>query len=97
MLETIFSEVSLFNKILDQLQEEDRRKHEQKLQELAIIADSNLRDQLAAELLMDKLLAPIEKAQFQIQEAANHAQWMAEAIGYYYADHGLTQKQARER
>jgi hypothetical protein len=92
----MFLSLNIFNKILDQLQEEDRRKHERRLKELAIIADSSLRDQFAAELLMDKMLAPIEKAQFQIHEAAKHAQFLAEAIGYYYADHGLTDAQAKE-
>jgi hypothetical protein len=94
MLEQIFLGVNLFNKIFDQLQEEDRRKHEQKLKELSIIADSSLRDRFAAELLMDKILAPVEHAQFQIQDAAKHAQYMAEVLGYHYADHGLTQEQA---
>ena len=96
MLEQMFLGVNLFNKILDQLQEEARRKHEKKLQELSIIADSNLRDQLAAELLMDKVLTPVENAQFQIQDAAKHAQYMAEIIGYHYTDHGLTQEQASQ-
>jgi hypothetical protein len=94
MLDQMFLGLNLVEKILDQLQEEDRRKHEQKLQELSIIADSNIRDQFAAELLMDKILAPIEKAQFQIHDAAKHAQYMAEVIGYHYSDHGLTQEQA---
>lgn len=92
----MFLGVNIIEKILDQLQEEDRRKHEQKLQELSIIADSNIRDQFAVELLMDKILAPIEKAQLQIHEAAKHAQYMAEVIGYYYTDHGLTQEQAKK-
>ncbi|YAF99258.1 MAG: hypothetical protein AB3A66_27720 (plasmid) [Nodularia sp. CChRGM 3473] len=96
MLEQMFLGVNIIEKILDQLQEEDRRKHEQKLQELSIIADSNIRDQFAVELLMDKILAPIEKAQLQIHEAAKHAQYMAEVIGYYYTDHGLTQEQAKK-
>ena len=96
MLGEMFSGVSLFSKFLDQLQEEDRRKHEQKLQELSIIADSKFRDQLAAELLVDKILAPIEKAPFKIQDAAKHAQYMAEVISYHYGDHGLTKKQASE-
>lgn len=94
MLEHMFLGVNLFSKILDQLQEEDRRKYEQRLQELSLIANSSLRDQLAAELLMDKILAPIEQAQFQVHDAAKHAQYMAEVIGYYYSDHGLTQEQA---
>lgn len=94
MLEPMFLGVNLFNKILEQLQEEARRKHEKEIQELSIIADSNLRDQLAAELLMDKVLTPIENAQYQIQDVAKHAQYLAEVIGYYYADHGLNQEQA---
>ncbi|HEY9803520.1 MAG TPA: hypothetical protein V6D25_24455 [Leptolyngbyaceae cyanobacterium] len=94
MLEQVFLGVNVIEKILDQLQEEERRKHEQKLKELSIITDSKFRDQLAAELLMDKVLAPIEKAQFQIQDAAKHAQYMAEVIGYYYTDHGMNQEQA---
>lgn len=96
MLEQVFFGVNLLNKILDQIQEEDRQKHQQRLQELAIIADSSLRDQLASELLIDKVLAPIESAQFQIHEAAKHAQYMAEVISYHYIDHGLTQEQARK-
>jgi hypothetical protein len=94
MLDQVILGVNVIENILDKLQEEERRKHEQKLQELSIITDSKFRDQLAAELLMDKILAPIEKAQFQIQDAAKHCQYMAEVIGYYYADHGLTQEQA---
>lgn len=94
MLDAMLTGAHLFERIFDQLQEEERRKHEQKLQELSIIADSNMRDQFAAELLLDRVLAPIERAQFQIQDAAKHAQYMAEAIGYHYQDHGLTQEQA---
>jgi hypothetical protein len=93
MLEQMFLGMNLVEKILDQLQEADRRKHEQKLQEFSIIADSTFRDQLAAELLLDRILAPVEAAQVQIQNTAKHAQYMAEAIGYHYADHGLTQEQ----
>lgn len=96
MLEQMFLGVNIFSQILDQLQEEDRRKHEQRLQEFSIISNSSLREQLAAELLMDRILAPIETAQFQIHDTAKHAQYMAEVIGYYYADHGLTQEQARK-
>ena len=96
MLDHLFLGINLFSKILDQLQEENRREHERELRKLSIIADSNVRDQFAAELLMDKILAPTEKAQFQIHDAAKHAQYLAEVIGYHYADHGLTQEQAGE-
>ncbi|AFY61276.1 hypothetical protein [Synechococcus sp. PCC 6312] len=95
MLDQVFSGVALFSQILTQAQDEARRHHERKIKELSIIADSQLRDHLAAELLMDKMLAPIEKAQHQIQDAAKHAQWVAELISYYYADHGLTEEESR--
>ncbi|MDS3859392.1 hypothetical protein RIF25_01095 [Thermosynechococcaceae cyanobacterium BACA0444] len=81
---------------MTQAQDEARRHHEERMKELSIIADSKLRDQLASQLLMDKMLAPIEHAQHQIQDAAKHAQWMAEAISYYYHDHGLTEEQGLE-
>ncbi|MBV5261148.1 hypothetical protein FLX56_22280 [Synechococcus moorigangaii CMS01] len=96
MIESLFVGVNLFDKILDHIQEQDRRIHEQKIKELSIVADSQLQDQLAMELLMDRILSPIEEAQFQIQDAAKHAQYMAEVIGYHYADHGLSEKQANQ-
>ncbi|AMA08726.1 hypothetical protein [Picosynechococcus sp. PCC 73109] len=96
MIESLFVGVNLFDKILDQIQEQDQRRHEQKLKELSIISDSNLRSQLAMELLMDKILSSIEESQFQIQEAAKYAQYMAEVLGYYYADHGLNEEQANQ-
>ena len=96
MLEPIFSGVTLFSQLLTQAQDEARHQHEERMKEFSIIADSKLRDQLAAQLLMDEMLAPIEHAQHQIQDAAKHAQWMAEAVMYYYGDHGLTEEQGRE-
>lgn len=88
-------EVNILQDIFELFYEEDRRKHELKLQELKIIANSKLRDQLALELLADRVLAPVEKAQFLIQDAAKHAQFLAEAIGHYYPDHGMTQREAK--
>jgi hypothetical protein len=86
----MFSKISLIF-----FYEEDRRKHELKLQELMIIANSNLRDQLAIHLMVDRFLAPVEQAEFLIQDTAKHAQFLAEAIGYYYSDHGMTQAEAK--
>ncbi len=96
MIDQLFWGGNFIGRILDQLQEEERRKHQQRMQELSIIADSNLRDQLAAELLLERFLAPIEQAQYQICDAAKHAQYMAEALGFHYRDHGLSQEQANE-
>ncbi|MDV3002485.1 MAG: hypothetical protein N5P05_004140 (plasmid) [Chroococcopsis gigantea SAG 12.99] len=96
MIDQLFWGGNFIGKILDQFQEEERRKHQQKMQELSIIADSSLRDQLAAELLLERFLAPIEQAQYQIHDAAKHAQYMAEVIGFHYRDHGLRQEQANE-
>jgi len=76
-------EINVLENIFDLIYEEDRRKHELQLQELAIIADSNLRDQLAVHLIVDRFLAPVEQAQFLIQDTAKHSQYLAEAIGYY--------------
>lgn len=97
MLEPMFfTGVSLIDKILGQIQEDARREHELKLRELNIIADSSLRDQLAAQLLMDRFLAPIEQAQHSIQNAAKHAQYLAESINYYYRDHGMNKDDAKK-
>jgi hypothetical protein len=97
MLEPIFfAGTGLIDKILGQIQEQEKREHEKKLQELNIIADSSLRDQLAAQLLMDKFLSPIENAQHTIQNTAKHAQYLAESIGYYYSYHGMNEQEAKE-
>ncbi|ERN41771.1 hypothetical protein KR51_00016210 [Rubidibacter lacunae KORDI 51-2] len=86
---------NLLSDFLTQLHEEDRIKYEQRRQEISIIDNSSIRDRLAMELLMEKFLSPTAKVQAQIQDAAKHAQYMAEAMGYYYADHGLTRDRAR--
>lgn len=97
MLEpTFYVGVNFLDNVFNQIYEEEKRAHEQKMKELEIIADSSLRDQLAAQLVMDQFLAPIENAQNSIQNTAKHAQYLAEAIGYHYADHGMNLEQARE-
>ncbi|GAB4217478.1 MAG: hypothetical protein OHK0012_22030 [Synechococcales cyanobacterium] len=94
LLPILLSGADLFGQLLTSVKQEDQRRYEQKKQDLAIIADSRLRDQLAMEILLDRTLAPVEKAQFILQDAAKHAQFMAEMINYYHQDHGLTAEQA---
>jgi hypothetical protein len=96
MLDPISAGLRIFEQVLDQLDREERRKHEQKIKELEIIANSNLRDQFVAQLLLDQFLAPVEEAQITVQNTAKHAQYLAEIISYYYADHGMTQEQAKQ-
>lgn len=86
LLETIICEVSA----------EQQRQHELKLKELSIIENSNLRNEFAAQLLLDRMLAPVEQAQYQIQNAAKEAQWLSEIVNYYFRDHGLTEQEAHE-
>lgn len=86
----------LLEKIIDEVSAGERRKHEQKMKELSIIDNSNLRDEYVRQMLLDRFLAPIEKAQHEIQKTAMHAQWLAEAVNYYYHDHGLSKEQAKE-
>jgi hypothetical protein len=86
----------LLDKIIDEVSAEQRRQHDLKIRELSIIESSGLRDAYVQQLLLNKFLAPIEAAQHQIQNSAKHAQWMAEALNYYFWDHGLDQEQAKE-
>jgi hypothetical protein len=86
----------LLEKLIDEAHAERRRKHEERMQEIAMIANSNLRDDYVQQLLLDKFLAPIEKAQHKLQDAAKHAQWLAEMVNYYHHDHGATQEQGKE-
>lgn len=86
----------LFETIINEVSAEQRRQHELKLKELTIIENSNMRDEFVAQLLLDRMLAPIESAQHDIQNAAKHAQWLAEIVNYYFHDHGLTEEQGHE-
>ena len=87
---------NLLQTIIQESHRENQRRHEEKMAEINLIANSELRDSYVQQLLLDKFLAPIEKAQHDIQNAAKHAQYMAEAVNYYYQDHGLTIEQARD-
>lgn len=86
----------LVERIIDELSAAQRRQHEQKMQELSMIQNSSLRDEYVRLLLLDKFLAPIEEAQHRIQNTAKQAQWLAEKVNYHFADHGLSQEQAKE-
>ncbi|MBD1926478.1 hypothetical protein H6F74_09495 [Trichocoleus sp. FACHB-90] len=86
----------LFETIIKEVYAEKQRKHEQRMKELQIIADSSLRDAYVQQLLLDKFLAPVDNAQHQIQNTAKHAQYLAETFSYYYQDHGATKEEAKE-
>jgi hypothetical protein len=66
------------------------------MKELQIIENSNLRDEYVQQLLLDRMLYPIEKAQHDIQTRAKHAQWLAHMITNQYKEHGLTKEQSIE-
>ena len=87
---------SLLQTVIQESHAENQRRHEEKMSEINLIANSELRDSYVQQLILDKFLAPVEEAQHQIQNAAKHAQYMAEVINYHYTDHNLTQSQAKE-
>lgn len=86
----------LLDSIIDEMGAKDRREHERRMQELQIIENSNLKDEYVKQLLLDRILYPIEQAQRDIQNAAKHAQWLSEIIIFHYKDHGLNQEQGYE-
>lgn len=92
----IYPIASLLQTIIQEAHAENQRQHEKKMAEINLIANSELRDCYVQQLLLDKFLAPIEDAQHQMQNAAKHAQYMAESINYYYKDHNLTKEQAKD-
>ncbi len=88
--------MGLVDKLMDELAAKDRREHEVRMKELQMIDNSNLRDEYVQQLLLDRFLGPIEEAQHVIQNTAKHAQYLAEVVIVYHADHSLTQEQAAE-
>ncbi|MEG3440123.1 hypothetical protein V0288_23540 [Pannus brasiliensis CCIBt3594] len=96
MIEVFYPIPKLLDTILSEVYAENRRKHEERMEELKIISDSKVRDAYAQQLLLDRFLAPVENAQHQIQNAAKHAQYMAEVVNYYHPDHGASKEEARE-
>ena len=87
---------SLLKTIIEEAHAQEKRKHEEKMAEIKLIANSELRDSYAEQILLDKFLYPVEKAQHDLQNAAKHAQYMAESINYHYRHHGLTKEQGRD-
>ena len=87
---------SLLQTVIQETQAENQRRHEEKMSQINLIANSELRDNYVQQLILDKFLAPVEEAQHQIQNAAKHAQYMAESINYYYRDHHLSKEQAKD-
>jgi hypothetical protein len=96
MIDVFYPIPKLLDTILSEVYAENRRKQEERMEELKMISNSQVRDAYAQQLLLDKFLTPVENAQHQIQNAAKHAQYMAEVVNYYHQDHGTSQEQARE-
>jgi hypothetical protein len=86
----------LLDSIIEEMGAKDRREHERRMKELQIIENSNLKDEYVKQLLLDRILYPVEKAQHRIQKTAKHAQWLSEIVLFHYGDHGLTKEQAYE-
>jgi hypothetical protein len=77
----------LLDSIIDELGAKDRRNHERRMKDLQIIENSSLKDEYVRQLLLDRLLYPIEQAQNDIQDTAKHAQWLSQIILFYPEEH----------
>ncbi|MEB3356951.1 MAG: hypothetical protein VKK04_09510 [Synechococcales bacterium] len=86
----------LLDSIIEEMGAKDRREHERRMKDLQIIENSNLKDEYVKQLLLDRILYPVEKAQHDIQNAAKHAQWLSEIVLFHHRDHGLNEEQAYE-
>lgn len=86
----------LLQTIIEEAHAENKRRHQEKMAEIELIANSQIRDSYVQQLLLDKFLAPVEQAQHDIQNAAKHAHYLAECINYYYKDHNLTKDQGKD-
>ena len=86
----------LLQSIIQEARAENKRRHEEKMAEVQLIANSELRDSYVRQIVLDKFLYPVEQAQHELQNAAKHAQYLAETVNYYYQDHSLTKEQARD-
>lgn len=86
----------ILQSFISEAADEKSRRHEEKVRELKIIADSKVRDSFAQQLLLDKFLYPVEKTQHDLAEAAKHTQRMAEEFHYYYQDHGASAQEGKE-
>jgi len=87
----------LLEKVINEAGAERRRKHEERTKLIQLISDSKLRDSYVQQLLLNQFfLDASENAQQKIQNTAKHSQWLAEAIGRHYQDHGATPEQGKE-
>ena len=86
----------LLSTAIEEAGAKDRRQHELRIKELQIIENSDLRDEYVKQLMINRMLHPIEKAQLEIQDAAKHAQWLSEEILFKHDDHRLSLEEARE-
>ena len=86
----------LLQTIIQEAHAENQRRHEEKMAQIELIANSELRDSYVQQLLLDKFLAPVEQAQHEIQNAAKHAHYLAECLNYHYRDHGLSKEQSKD-
>ena len=86
----------LLDSIIEEIGAKDRREHERRMKELQIIESSSLKDEYVKQLLIDRLLAPIEQAHHSIQNTAKHLQWLAPLVVLHHRDHGLTEEQSYE-
>ncbi|MEI6882830.1 MAG: hypothetical protein WCK82_16040 [Bacteroidota bacterium] len=86
----------LLNTIIKEIGAKDERENMRRIKELDIIQDSSVRDAFARQLLLDKILRPIEAMQHRIQGTAMHAQWLSGIITTHYRDHKMEEEEARE-
>jgi acyl carrier protein len=84
----------LLDSVIQEIGAQDRREHERRMQQLHMIENSSLRDEYVKQLLIDRILCPVESAHHDIQNTAKHAQWLSEIILFHYRDHNLTEEQA---
>ena len=87
---------NLLQTIIQETHTENQQRNQEKMAQIKLITDAKLRDSYIQQLLVDKFLIPIEQVQHEIQKAATHAQYMAEAVNYHYKDHHLTKEQGKE-
>lgn len=93
----IYPLAGLLEKLMDEVGADKRRKHEERMKMITMIADSELRDAYVHQLLLNQFfLDSSENAQCRLQNAAKHSQWLAEMTNYYHHDHGATQEQGKE-
>lgn len=87
----------LLQKLIDEVSADKQRKHEERMKIISMISDSKVRDGYVYQLLLDQFfLDSSDQAQYRIQNAAKHSQWLAEIINYYHQDHGATKDQAEQ-